>query len=149
MSFQTDSERLCTPRGPFYSDPEALLVSGFNSLCTCRPGLTDWASLWLHPQQALSLWRLHGCRCSGSFWAWEVLMFQRRHPSSRSPVCRSFALPLHPLFFLCLQPSFFSLNFLRGGDGVLFGSSLGLSRGLVTPFEHLEWHTDNISRPLL
>lgn len=65
-------------------------------------------------------------------------MSRGRHPSPASPVCLSLALPLHPLFLLRLQPPFFGLDFLRGGDGVLFGSSLGLSRGLVTPFEHLE-----------
>lgn len=121
----------------------AALFRAFNSLCLACPGLTERASLWLHRQRALSLWRLHGCRRSVSFWA-EVLTFRRRHPSATSPVCCSLSLSLHPLLLLHLQPPLFSLDFLCGGDGVLFGSSLGLSRGLVTPFEHLEWHTDSI-----
>lgn len=126
----------------------AALFQAFTSLCFGCPGLTERVSLWLHHQQALSLWSLHGCRCSVSFWT-EVLMFQRRHPSATSPVCCSLSLFLQYLLLLRLQPSLFSLDFLCGGDGVLFGSSLGLSRGLVTPFEHLEWHTDSISRLLL
>lgn len=42
MNFQTDSERLCTPRGPFYSDPEALLVSGFQQSLR----MSSWSN-WL------------------------------------------------------------------------------------------------------
>lgn len=123
------------------------LFRAFSSLCLGSPRLAERASLWLHHRQALSLRRLHGCSRSASFWM-EVLVFQRWNPSATSPVCCSRSLSLQPLLLFRLQPSLFSLDFLCGGDGVLFGSSLGLSGGLVTPFEHLEWHTDSISRLL-
>lgn len=124
----------------------AAVFQASSSLCLACPVLTERVRFWAHRQRALSLWRLHGCRRGRGFWA-EVWMFQgRRQLSARSPVCCSLGLPLQPLLLLCLQPSLFSLYFLCGGNGVLLGSSLGLRRGLVTPFEHLEWHTDSISR---
>lgn len=126
----------------FYRDPEALLFQVGISLwlfCPCLAGL----SLWLHQEQQLTLRCLHRRSCIGSLWT-EILRFKLRRLSSVSQR-HLLGLPLHPLLHLCLHPSLFCLYFLCGGDGVLLGSSLGLSWGFVTSFEHLEWHTDNIS----
>lgn len=52
--------------------------------------------------------------------------------------CGALSLPPQTLLRLRLHAPLLGLDLLRGGDGVLLGPALGLRRGLVTSFQHLE-----------